>query len=910
MNVEFSSSIEDYNIGEGNDVVLMAKIKQENKKLSKENSNLLNQISKLKKQFDNAVEASSAAESLRSRNLQLEQQLLEANTKKAEVENRLNIALKKIEELQKTTDKRDTSKPPVFNQNYELNEKINNLTNQITNLEDQLAREKSSKFMVQTEMDQIYSVASQCFKLNIRSANSLIENILKYQETKDKHEDSQVEISHLLNKCKKLKKQNKQIDQISQSAINSIRNEKDRINDILKKCKAENLSLNQNINNLQSQISKLEQENISLNSQLKQQQNQTLSSIQELQSKHEPEVEMLKNTIKQEQENSKKLSSELFNLNSKLDSSDKDIKILQEKIAALERKVMKWKGKYKDAQAQLQESIPPPKLEQHAEELRKSLQQNAELNNEIDQLKEHINQKSLIENEFQSKLDDSAKVIKILKKEIKSIAEMNEIPQSVWLHCKVPREISDYIHEVSSNPATKISVKLTQIINSIYEFYKSNNEKWANETEKARNELLNSQKKLNLLTSYLSRLFPDVIVNFEGIADEEKSREILHMAILKWKDAQKETQMQLDELRKSVNVHFGVLGVDSFADARNVVTELIYRAKQLKKENKSLSRKLSQSIDSEELLAKTLKKIKVQNAQISDAINAVQQENDGLRQRVNELENLPPDPEMISEITKQKDELVHYDKVIGDLNLKIQKSLDENANLVHENEQLKSELAETIQAMNRVKAHGDSMKEDVSFKFDELVAKIKQQKHQIKEERQNFSLEMDKFREQSEKIVNSLKSRINELESDLEKANSKNIELATSLKTSETKFAALLDEKEREKKHIESQLQARMNSMSSDYHHQVENAQMNTDLAMKHVMQTLIHAFPFLYNSNSELSISEYENCISILKDKFGEHQQLESQIRSILGISSNDSILKALTQAIKSSYSTASSAF
>ncbi|KAI5530628.1 hypothetical protein TVAGG3_0340930, partial [Trichomonas vaginalis G3] len=870
MNVDISSSLEEINEGGKKGIILMNKIKQENESLSNENIKLIKQIAKLKNQVDKAVGSSTDAEQVRVRNQQLEQQLLNANSKSAEFENRLNIALKKIDELQNCKDQHSKVQKPAFGLNAELNEKINTLTTQVSGLEDQLAKEKSAKFALQTEIDQIYTFASQCFKSTIQSSASLIENILKLQEIKEKYSDSQVQMNHLLNKCQKLKQQIKKIDETSQNAITSIKLDNERLVKSLERYKSENINLTQNLNDYRNKIAKLEQDNIDSNSKIQQQQEQSINSIRELQNKHQQEIEALKQQLKNEQANNNKLSGEILSLNLKIDSSEKDLKIIQEKMNVLQSKVTKWKGKYREAQEKLQTPPPPPpKPEISPEEFEKVVKKNTDLSNENEHINEILKQKELFESEIQAKLAESYKCIKYLKKEIKSITELNEIPNGVWLHCKVPREISDFVHEVSSNPATKLSIKIPQIINSIYEFYKESNEKWAISAQKARDELENSKKKLNILTSYLSRLFPDVVINFEGIADEEKSREILHTSILKWKEAQKDTNMQLDELRKSVNVHFGVLGVDSFSDASKAVTELIFKAKKLKKDNKLLSNQLSQSLQNEESLERSLKKIQDQKAKTLDTIHVLEQENTQLAQRIHELETLPPDPTMTSQIQKQKQELVQFDKVIGDLNIKLQASLDENAALVHENEQLKSEIQEAIESIKKFKAQGDNMKEDASYKYDELVTKIKQQKKQIKFERTTFESQYQKLQSQSEQIIASLKTRIAELESENEKINNKNVDLQTSLKTAETKFAALLDEKEREKKNLESQLQARLNSMSSDMHHQVENAQMNTDLAMKHVMQTLVHAFPFLYNSGSDLSICEYEGYIAALKEKY-----------------------------------------
>ena len=122
-------------------------------------------------------------------------------------------------------------------------------------------------------------------------------------------------------------------------------------------------------------------------------------------------------------------------------------------------------------------------------------------------------------------------------------------------------------------------------------------------------------------------------------------------------------------------------------------------------------------------------------------------------------------------------------------------------------------------------------------------------------------------------------------------------ELVASLKTAETKFAALLDEKEREKRQLESQLNARLMSLNSDLKAQAEEAHMNVDLEMKHVIQTLIHTFPFLYDGSNELTIDLYEKYLSVLKDKFDRFTQKVLMISGLLGISSKQSIENAINE-------------
>ena len=90
-------------------------------------------------------------------------------------------------------------------------------------------------------------------------------------------------------------------------------------------------------------------------------------------------------------------------------------------------------------------------------------------------------------------------------------------------------------------------------------------------------------------------------------------------------------------------------------------------------------------------------------------------------------------------------------------------------------------------------------------------------------ERDDFLSQMRILQSESEQMADALRERAKHHEDLSEQLSKKNSELTT--KNSEMKYTALLYEKEREKRQVESQLNARLLSMNSDLKHQVEEVQ-------------------------------------------------------------------------------------
>ena len=906
-----SSSFEDFKLGESHENMIIKKLKKENKKLSEENIELLKQLSSTKRQFEAAIQSSQACESIKQRNAELEQELIDIKTAKTDIENRLNITLKTLAELEK----KQTCKPKeVQIQNVpppvENTEKINSLKERISALEEELQNERHQKYIMQTDSSQIYSVASKCFAVEIKTSQSLIEHLLQTKQNNDKLEELQKCFTKLTTKNKKLRSNLIEIDQISQKQIKQANAESEKANKTLEQMRDQNQLLLQNLEQFKNTVSQLEREKQDLAVKLEEQSNEARRLIKEAEDKAAPEISNLTEKLRSQMDKSEQNSLRAKELELKVNCLTKELNCKEEECKNKIQKALKWKERCHKAEQELRDQQNRPhEIQQEQMQQKQILEtqknkeiqdirdENADLQQKLKKAEKSYQKLQERCEEAEKDLQVSAQRLKDMKKQHKEILSQNEIPQSTWAHCPIPAPLVNYVNEISSNPNTLISNKVTQIVASLLEYQKNEIEKYKAETENAIREKEKLQKKICIITAFISRMFPDVHINYDSLADQEKEREFLMFSINTWRANFEKIKQELNEIHQSVDVHFGILGVDTFADAKVAITDLLFNSKRLKKENKFLYKKLRQANEEVQAISLSLKKQQNRYSQLESTVEELSSENDNLKQQIDELSNLPPDPRLVSENNKLRKKLAEFDEITSQVSEKLQESEESLRDANKEIESKKEEIARLTKQVKNAKKGTNEVQEQLIEKITELKEVIKDQKKQLRKERENYKEQIERFHKESDQVIQQLRNRITDLENDNDKLNTKNVELLASLKTAETKFAALLDEKEREKKQLESQLNAKLMSLNSDLKVQAEEAHMNVDLELKHVIQTLIHTFPFLYDGANDLNIELYEKYLGVLKDKFDDYTKKEIVIRSLLGISTKQSIENAITE-------------
>ena len=906
-----SSSFEDFKLGESHEKMLIKKLKKENKKLSEENIELLQQLSSTKRQFEAAIQSSQACESIKQRNVELEQEIVEIKTAKSDIENRLNITLKTLSELEK----KQVSKPKEIQvQNVpppvENTEKINSLKDRISALEEELQNERHQKYILQTDSAQIYSVASKCFSVEIKTSQSLIEHLLQTKQNKDKLDELEKYSAKMTAKNKKLRSNLVEIDNLSQKQIKAVQAESDKANRTLEQMRDQNQLLLQNLEQFKNTVSQLEREKQDLLVKLEEQCNEARRLVKEAEDKAAPEISSLSEKLRIQKDKAEQNSLRARELELKVNCLTNELNSKEDECKNKVQKVLKWKERCHKCEQELRNLINKPhEIQQESLQQKQILEtqknkeiqdikdENAELQQKLKKAEKSYQKLQERCEEVEKDLQMSSQKLKDMKKQHKEILSQNEIPQSTWAHCPIPLPLVNYVNEISSNPNTLISNKVTQIVASLLEYQKNEIEKYKADTENAIREKEKLQKKICVVTAFISRMFPDVHINYDSLADQEKEREFLMFSINTWRANFEKMKQELNEIHQSVDVHFGILGVDTFADAKATITDLLFNSKRLKKENKYLYKKLRQANEEVQAISLSLKKQQSHYSQLESTVEELSSENDNLKQQIDELSNLPPDPHLVNENNKLRKKLQEFDEITSQVSEKLQESEESLRDANKEIENKKEEIARLTKQVKNAKKGTNEIQEQLVNKIHELKDVIKDQKKQLRIERNNYKEQIEHLHKESEQVIQQLRNRISQLENDNEQLNTKNVELVASLKTAETKFAALLDEKEREKKQLESQLNAKLMSLNSDLKVQAEEAHMNVDLELKHVIQTLIHTFPFLYDGANDLNIELYEKYLGVLKDKFDDYTKKEIIIRSMLGISTKQSIENAIQE-------------
>lgn len=930
LNCSFSSVCDLVDIPDDEQKYNQRKVEKEKEQLIQINTDLSNQIISYRKQIDDTINIASNYDSILLENSKNSKEITRLKLEIQDLQNRLKISLCNNQELKKLMEiqKNDTEGKFIIESDGKLaqqSQKYERIINQMkidhANEIENMKKEIEFYFKYKENLEMLFEAASTFFNIYIDSPKSLIQCIKNFMKEKD--EDSQD--SHIM--CK-IQKQQKLLN-----------NFQDQITKATSHLKLKIVTLNQQVEDLKNRNRLLSKQNedLTLNnekliSDLAKQSAQTKLAIFE---KETGQICPNGTTC----QNAFEISKQILNANKEIKSLKKQNRLLQKKVSSSELKCKKYETKCKEFTVDHQEmeksyQTRNKDLHKKAQELLESESKNKEMetsyfryknensvkDQQLQAMRENVTminddlkaqlskytdlmkeRDQLFRNLQQQKsnneiLDSRLKMEEDKRKETENrlqtlqqqLNEMNcvqtnpqsLVPPSIFASSEFPRELQCVLREVGESTTCNLTMKLSNAFSIIAKWYRSRCDRLESEFNAEHQNLTMLHSQIDYFLDFLKGMFPDVKINFDLLLTDESTRNILSESLTRIHEA--ESKKVKKKLENQLSELFEALNVKEIVDLKDEVFQLLKKFENSQKKLKNL-RKIYK--DKEKELEKALRNANSQYDNVSKTCVILENSKTDLQGQIFELER---EKEKIrkqlensqkEEIERIKDDYQNkidtLNKEGGDLKKQIQALLAANENVESENMNLN-------EALKKLKKKKERLEKDIKFNDDtqkNLKEKWKSDKIELQKRYENLSNQTKcQIFELQEKIKN-LTIKNSQYEGEIEKLKEKIVELNLRIKKSDTQMAAVRSETERDKKNIQSQLNAQMVSLQNEYRRQLEEKQGQFEIERRRIVDALARNFAAL-TDGMKIDINNIESVAQIVKKKVDDAFRREANLR------------------------------
>lgn len=944
LSCSFSSICDLVDIPNDEQKINQRRMEKEKEQLVQINTDLSNQVSSYRKKLDETLNITSTYDSILMQNSEKSKEIAKLRLEIHDLQNRLNISMSNNQELKRLLEAQKCdvegrfiieSEEKLNQQNQKYQNIINQMkidhSNEITNLKNEI----NFYLKYKEALESLFDTAGSFFNIEINSPNSLIQcikNFSKANHTKCNRQSSQIN-------CK-LQKQQKLIDCYQKSETNHQK----QIDEINSRHKLEILTLNQQIDDLQyrnklltNQNEDLTINNEKLNSELTKQ-----SALAKLAQFEKETGSICPNGSTCQ--NAFEITKQILNLTNELKSLKKQNRLLQKKLSDSILKCKKYEIKYKELTTNNEEMEKT--YQNRSKDLSKRTQQIIEKESktremetsylryknevsvkdqEIQAMKENI---SMINQDLKCQLSKYTDLMKEKDQLFHSLQEQksnNEIinsrlkmeedkrkeaesrlrciqqkicangtvdpncfnnesvPPCIFASSEFPRELQCVLREVGESTSCSLTMKLSNAFSIIAKWYRSRCDKLESECNGEKQNLTILHSQVDYLLNTLRSMFPEVKINFDLLLTDEATRSILSDAVSKIheceaKKAKKRIEAQLSELYETLNVK-------ELIELKEEVFQLIKKFEASKKKLKEM-RRISKEKEKE--LEKALKNVNNQYDNVSKTCVILENSKTDLQSQIFELEkekekirkqielNSKAEIDRIREDFEKKIDLMLKEE--NDLKKQVQALLEANENLEVENGNL-NEL------LKKMRSKKDRLEKDI--KFNEENSK------QMKEKWKNDKFELQK---RYESLVNQTKSstielqekikelmiKISQYEDEIASLKNNIVEMTLKIKKTETQMAAVRSETDRDKKSLQSQLNAQLVSLQNEYKRQLEEKQFQFDAERRKIAEALSRNFSAL-TDGMKIDINSIESAANVIKKKVDDAFRRETNLRRSL---------------------------
>ncbi|KAK8900178.1 hypothetical protein M9Y10_002501 [Tritrichomonas musculus] len=699
-----------------NEQLNLASLQQENTILSQKNSQLLQDLQTLQKQFRSAVEVSNSFDSLSQKNSELQNQVHTIGNEKEDLQRRLNIALCRIEKLNDTisTEKQNCNlnslneinllKNKLEDEKRKNSSQLSKIQIKIQNLEEEIKFKNKTIEQNNIEFESIFKAATQHFNQIIDNNDDLVRLLLIPPQLPEI--EPQIITEPVIVKKKKKKAKPRASNQKIQQEIYDRAKVEAEIRD---QCEAfytqqlnEISALNKELQNKNDRLIK-ESENFKSNSLRLTEENSKLR-IQIQCEKNEQESKIINQSI-QFNDKIRDLTSQLNSSEQSNDLFKKQISPLLSKVHYLEQQnkiLMKQLNKVKSSNSSLQEDND--KLVQENDVLS---QKNNEMQTKLSQFSKSSNDLQSLTKKLQSSVNEKNAENQKLKLTITALQRSSQLQNDEIESQKDQLNKTSQMLQEETERSSKLQISIKQIEKKcqiLEETAKTSQEKLYKSKEPCECDTI-----LPLSVWSVPEMPEELIDIVEQVANNQtlkfpaKIRQVLSIIckfyISKCERCEKElNQKQDDEITEQSKIldfsnHLKLTfpeinsNFEDFLDNKEIQQKMKDTNNEIRKNSKSL--KIEKDILEKKILDILLY---LQVDSVEEAMKVIKEMSDN----ISNLEILNNDHvKNISILTKRFENLkIDFTKRISDLNKEIEKQKNLFNNMANDNELLNEKLIE------------------------------------------------------------------------------------------------------------------------------------------------------------------------------------------------------------------------
>ena len=902
----------------------------------KEDCKLQNEIYGLRAQLQDFQKINQTLEETIDKNSQITKKLYEKEQENEELKKRLEILLKKNNENSEKGDnsfdksiqiKLETTK----NENSQLKSKNKELEEVKITLEEKLKIAEKSQISLQNELTQVYSAASTYFGLRISSLQTLLPNFIHQKQPRNVFDENEVyeTLAKLQERVKKWRQcyydehdklisiqakqmNNKQDEQLinenidlkhkneqQASKINSLTDELDHVraanseltaririinmkeaddNESESIRNAEKMSaLIASMNSMKTEKSKLKKKLVDALEVLSQVTNERNDLSFELK-KCESITSDMKRCIRELNDENEELKLKVKNIEKKRIKQEKEIRKTQMDLNDSLKTTQAAKGNVVVLETDI--SKKQNTIDTLLKEKETCTEQIQTQKVTIDSLEMKLNllneQRTYFENEF----------MKLKKANDERDDQCEIIPANSWACSDFPRDLSDIVDNITRNSSYDSPTKIRNSYAAIARYYNKIIDLKDNEIKSAAAKNENLENKMKSFAEYLSRRFSDLKINFIDLLSTDQARESFGEYISNLYAECNSAVDSKQKLESQVNDIYSILEANNIVDA-------IGNANRLRSCVISLQRKYADNKKEIKKCKKIIEKHGADMQQLTEEYEArLKQLNNNLQDKNKEIERINNDLNTNKDASKK--EVDSLKRKIQELSTELSECMESKQSLEAENGEMKSHISKMQNKIKAKKAEFIILQKEFvtsKAKYKEL---LNEQEADTEEKNQQMLQQMQKHTTESTAVISDLRNQIDILENKINQLNEENNELKLKIKQTETKIAASQTEKAKNQKLIESQYQASIRSIESEYKSKLNEAEQNKRQMISSISTILS---PLLLGE----IIDEYslDSALHTIRSKFDLITMRDNRIRTILKIGPSQSIEEAISSKI-----------
>lgn len=499
-----------------------------------------------------------------------------------------------------------------------------------------------------------------------------------------------------------------------------------------------------------------------------------------------------------------------------------------------------------------------------------------------------------------------------------------KIPYSSWFTNDFPQDLCSVMTETINNEGLQLPVKLKYVMAIISKYYTSKLAELDIQLKECSTEKENKEQQCENIYNELYD-----IANQLNIPYYKSNTQSFFTQL---KNQLNDKEDTIEQLNDTLSRFYSKFGTNDKEETLNTIDKLLQAAEKMKRIIENQKAKMSQKKkEFQQFKQKCISKQKEIESLVSnqqDQYASEIQEKEALIDKIKSLEELnetlnanlirmnSQHKEILDEHEVKCDGIInnlkqqiddvrnHYSQ---ELNIKDQQILEFQHNI----QQLRKEIVQwkrTTELIKKGKVEKENQILDLTAKLDE---REKSRLDQIEREKTSIKSQYEQFIEHIKSKNEELRILILKSSKALEDLQKKNKALMTSCtkltienQQGEAKIQSLKEELEREHRLMETKLRASTLSIELQLQNSVEELKSQTEFEKRNIFSYIANAFRQFFNGSEVINDEPFKTLVEKVRFELQRLFKQESALRSMLGISRNESLEQHISQLLLEMYS------